>query len=160
VTVLATGPVHEAYAKPTTAAPQPGIIVPKQPPPPVPEVPPDVKPQGQNVQWIPGYWGWDPDRTDFIWISGFWRDIPPGERWVPGYWTQAETGWQWVCGFWAPAGQPDIPYLPQPPASLDNGPNTPAPDDNSLYVPGNWLYQNANWVWSPGYWCAAQPGWA
>src|SRR5260370_19981134 len=70
VTVQARGPIHEAYAQPTDTAPQAGPIIPKQPPDPVVEQPPDEKPQGDNVIWIPGYWTWDSDRSDFTWVSG------------------------------------------------------------------------------------------
>src|SRR5947209_3371743 len=56
-TVLASGPVHEAYAQPDKQNPEPTPVVPKKPPPPIREEPPDQKPQGDNVQWIPGYWG-------------------------------------------------------------------------------------------------------
>src|SRR5947199_7496358 len=77
VEVLARGPVHEAYAT-TVEFPTPSPVVPKVPPAPIEELPPDQKPDGDNVQWIPGYWSWDEERTDFIWISGFWRQPPPG----------------------------------------------------------------------------------
>jgi hypothetical protein len=159
VQVQTRGPVHEAFAEPTEVKPQPGPIVPKKPPDPIPEQPPDQKPEGENVSWIPGYWSWDADQQDFLWVSGFWRVAPPDRRWVPGYWTEAEGGWQWVPGFWAPASQEDVQYLPAPPASVDNGPSTPAPDDDSFYVPGNWAYRDTGYVWSPGYWSVARPGW-
>ena len=44
------------------------------------EVPPEYKPEGENVQWIPGYWAWDVAQSDFIWVSGLWRDVPPGRH--------------------------------------------------------------------------------
>ena len=53
VQVLTRGPVHEAFALPVVHDPRPGLTVPKQPPAPVEEMPPDQKPAGQNVQWIP-----------------------------------------------------------------------------------------------------------
>ncbi len=37
---------------------------------------PDQKPEGTNVQWIPGYWSWDDERKDYLWVSGFKRDVP------------------------------------------------------------------------------------
>src|SRR5437016_4275168 len=87
VEVLARGPVHEAYAGPVdTSRPQATPVVPKQPPAPLDEMPPDQKPAGEGVQWIPGYWGWDDERSDFIWVSGFWRVAPPGRQWMPGHW--------------------------------------------------------------------------
>src|SRR5437016_3452747 len=72
VEVLARGPVHEAFAQPYAADPAPTPVVPKAPPAPVPELPPNNKPDGANVEWIPGYWSWDGDRADFIWVSGTW----------------------------------------------------------------------------------------
>ena len=31
---------------------------------------PEVKPEGENVEWIPGYWAWDDAEERYIWISG------------------------------------------------------------------------------------------
>src|SRR5437764_1416829 len=73
VEVLARGPVHEAYAEPVNRDPKPGPVIAKQPPEPIEEVPPEEKPEGDSVQWIPGYWAWDDDQNDFLWVSGFWR---------------------------------------------------------------------------------------
>src|SRR3954466_104781 len=86
--VLARGPIHEAFASPVVFNPTPGVVVPKPPPSTViEELPPEQRPQGANVEWIPGYWAWDDERSDYIWVSGIWRDIPPGRQWVPGYWS-------------------------------------------------------------------------
>ena len=46
VEVMTRGPVHEAYAVPVSAGQTAGVIVPKQPPAPIEEVPPDMKPEG------------------------------------------------------------------------------------------------------------------
>ena len=102
--MLARGPVHEAYALPADQQAGPGPVAPRQPPEPIEELPPDQKPEGDNVQWIPGYWQWDEEIKDFIWVSGFWRTPPPGRVWVPGGWRQGGDVWQWVGGFWAPLG--------------------------------------------------------
>ena len=59
--VLTQGPVHEAFAAPVVHDAKAGPIVPKAPPDPIQEMPPDQKPSGQNIQWIPGYWAWDVD---------------------------------------------------------------------------------------------------
>ena len=113
VEVLTRGPVHEAYAVPLSAGQTTGMIVPKQPAAPIEEVPPDMKPEGSNSVWIPGYWGWDDDRRDFLWVSGVWRAPPPGYRWMPGYW-QSEVARAGIpVGFRlldaCPAGRSDIP---------------------------------------------------
>src|SRR5262245_7830562 len=73
VEIQARGEIHEAFAQPSIARQRPSPIVRKQPPEPVNELPPDQKPEGDNVQWIPGYWAWDEDRSDFLWVSGTWR---------------------------------------------------------------------------------------
>src|SRR5262245_38977465 len=164
--VLARGPVHEAYAS-TFETPSATPIVPQDPPELIEELPPDEKPAGDNVQWMPGYWHWDEERSDFIWISGFWRAPPPHRAWVPGSWRQAQGGWQWVAGFWQDTTpvqqaeavtQPEIEYLPTPPASIEAGPAIPAPSETHIYVPGCWLWRG-HYVWRPGFWIAHRPGW-
>lgn len=156
--VLTRGPVHEAFAEPVTFDPQPGIVVPKEPPPAIEEVPPGEKPAG-DVIWIPGYWGWDDERKDFIWVSGIWRQAPPGLRWVPGYWRKADNGNQWVSGFWSKEGEQSVQYLSQPPTSLEVGPSTESPSPDHFWVPGSWVWYETRYVWRPGYWSLAQPGW-
>src|SRR5439155_7565867 len=136
VEVLTRGPVHEAYANAVSTQPMPGLIAPKPPPEPIEELPPDQKPAGDNVQWMPGYWSWDDDKQDYLWVSGFWRVPPPNRNWVPGSWRTVNGQWQWTGGFWAEAAQPEITYLPQPPAPVpDAGPSTPAPGPDYLYAP-------------------------
>ena len=71
--VQTRGPVHEAFAEIVTFDAQAGVVVNKAPPEPIEELPPDEKPEGENVTWIPGYWAWDDERTDFLWVSGTWR---------------------------------------------------------------------------------------
>src|SRR5262249_3588812 len=117
VEVLARGPVHEAFATPTTD-PAPTKTVLKAPPTALDALPPDEKPEG--AIWIAGYWAWDDERSDFLWVSGTWRTPPPGERWVAGYWRADGQQWHWVPGFWTAAqeqlvNQP-VTYLPEPPA--------------------------------------------
>src|SRR5260370_9102181 len=92
VTVQARGPVHEAYAQPTETAPQAGPNIPKQPPQPIVEHPPDERPKDDNVIWILGHGTWDSDRADFTWVSGFWRLPPPERKRAPGHWPNEETG--------------------------------------------------------------------
>src|SRR5262249_29046772 len=74
VEVLARGPVHEAFAEPTEPRPQASPIVTKPPPEPVQEIPPEERPEGDDVEWIPGYWAYDDESQDYLWVSGFWRE--------------------------------------------------------------------------------------
>jgi len=103
VQVLTRGPVHEAFAGIVTFNPEAGVEVLKAPPESIEEVPPDERPEGANVTWIPGYWAWDDERNDFLWVSGVWRALPPGRQWVAGYWAQSRQGYQWTSGYWADA---------------------------------------------------------
>lgn len=159
VQVLARGPVHEAFAETVTFNPEPGIVVPRAPRPIIEEMPPDQRPQGINVTWIPGYWAWDDERSDFLWISGTWRDIPPGRQWVPGYWGQSGQGHQWTSGFWADAVSNETEYLPEPPESVEIGPSTVAPAVNQDWMPGTWVWQQNRYFWRPGYWAAGRADW-
>ena len=159
--VLSRGPIHEAFASPIAFNPTPGPVVPKAPPQTlIEEQPPDQKPVGADVEWIPGYWGWDDERDDFLWISGVWRDIPPGRQWVPGYWSPADGGFCWTPGFWgAAAANGQFYYLPAPPPTQESGPNSPQPGEDFAWAPGTWLWQTDRYVWRPGYWFQTQPDW-
>jgi hypothetical protein len=156
--VLTSGPIHEAYAEPLASATI-DLVVPAQPPEPIDEMPPDAKPAGDDVEWIGGYWAWDDDRNDFIWVSGVWRNIPPGMRWVPGYWAQVTGGWQWTPGFWAEAGVDQVTYYPPPPETLEEGPNSDPPSANHFWVPGTWVYVENDYRWRPGFWSQGYDNW-
>jgi hypothetical protein len=159
MTILTRGPVHEAFAEPVNQDAEKGLVVPKAPPAPIEELPPDEKPEGDNVVWIPGYWSWDLDKNDYLWISGVWRIPPPEMSWMPGYWTEVEGGFQWVPGFWASQEQEQMEYLPPPPESVEEGPASPAPAPDYVWSPGIWVWYGGHYVWRPGYWLAAPADW-
>jgi hypothetical protein len=173
--VLARGPVHEAFATPTTE-PVPTQPVDKPPPKPIQEMPPAEKPEG-DVIWIPGYWAWDEERKDYLWVSGTWRTPPPDKHWVAGYWKEDEGKWRWVPGFWTTKtaqsdGNHQLTYMPAPPAPPNTAPPGQPPNPDSFYVPGSYVwhdagyvvvngsqvYQQAGYVWTAGYWAHVQPG--
>ncbi len=157
--VITRGPIHEAFAEPVNSGAVTSLVVPKRPPQPIREEPADSRPADDNAVWNSGYWGWDDDRSDFIWVSGIWRVPPPGHRWIPGYWTQVSGGFEWVPGFWWPAAREEIVYYPQPPESQDQGPTGDPPSPDSFWIPGCWQWSDAGYVWQPGQWADAQPGW-
>jgi hypothetical protein len=142
VEVLARGPVHEAFAQVVDVNCVPPPVVAKQPPNLVEELPPDQRPEGENVQWIPGYWAWDEDQADYLWVSGIWRVPPPDRQWVPGHWQQMQGGWQWVSGLWLPLEQTELRIVPPPPPAPDPQSTPPPPDATSTYVPGIWVFQS------------------
>ena len=184
---LARGPVHEAYAQPIDYQPQPGPVVAKKPPEPLDELPPSQKPDGDDVQWLPGYWDSDEEGKDYLWVSGLWRETPPEHHWVPGAWQEVEDGWQWSPGFWASDKSQKIEYVPYPPpppteadADASAAPSTPADegwtdtprsmlafaeDDKpaakrtDIRVPGSWLWRDERWVWRPPFGLTPRPGW-
>ena len=147
---LTRGPIHEAFAEQVSLEPQPGIVVPIEPPRPINELPPENRPADPNAQWIGGYWAYsdavDEAESDFIWISGVWRVPPPRHDWVPGYWAKADKGFQWIGGFWTPVERDEVTYLPEPPATLEEGPTSLAPSDGHYWIPGCWYYQSVNYV--------------
>lgn len=157
--LLTRGPIHEAFAGTIVFDPEPGIVTPNAPPDPVEEIAPDQRPEGANVSWIPGYWGWDDERGDFVWVSGIWRALPPGRQWVPGYWAKAQQGYQWTSGYWADATASEIDYLPEPPASIETGPNIAAPSADDTWLPGSWVWQQNRYGWRPGYWTKGNQDW-
>ena len=159
VEVLTRGPVHEAFAETVTFDPEPGIVTPKAPPAAIEELPPEQRPEGANVAWIPGYWAWDDERADFLWVSGIWRALPPGRQWVPGYWGRAGAGAQWTSGYWADGNANDVEYLPEPPATVEAGPNVPAASADQIWLPGCWVWQQNRYAWRPGYWAKGHSDW-
>jgi hypothetical protein len=159
VQVLTRGPVHEAFAETVTYDPEPGVVTLKAPPPAIEEVPPEHRPEGAHVAWIPGYWGWDDERNDYLWVSGIWRSVPPGRQWVPGYWGKTAQGYQWTSGYWAGAKASEVEYLPEPPATVEVGPNIAAPSADETWLPGCWVWQHGRYAWRPGYWAPVQQNW-
>ena len=157
--VLTRGPVHEAFAGMVTFNPEPGIVVTKAPPDIIEEVPPAERPEGGNVTWIPGYWAWDDERSDFLWVSGIWRDLPPGREWLAGYWGQTSQGYQWISGYWADTAAQETTYLPPPPATLEAGPNIAAPSVDYDWTPGCWVWYSGRYAWRAGYWAQGRADW-
>jgi hypothetical protein len=105
-------PRHEVFAPFPAALSSHVFSVLHPPPSPLPELPPEAKPEGDDVVWVPGYWAWDANRDDWVWVNGVWVHAPRGRRWMPGYWSVAADGWHWIHGFWAidppppPSAQP------------------------------------------------------
>lgn len=165
VEALTRGPLHEAFAQPIAMGDEDQLVIAQRPPNPIEEIPPEEKPEGDSVVWIAGYWQWDNELSDFIWVSGCWRAVPPGTAWVPGYWRQTNQGFEWVAGFWKNADTRRIVYQAPPPETLERGPTTHAPGDDWIWVPGCWVWQSSffwqpgRYAWRPGFWLTARPDW-
>jgi hypothetical protein len=157
--VLTRGPVHEAFAEPVDLQNQQGLVAPTEPPANIVENPPADKPAGGQFVWVPGYWAWDSERNDYIWVSGCWRAAPPNMYWVPGYWAKVTQGWQWIAGFWTPVDGHQIEYLPAPPAIDDVQPPDVSPYPDQIWVPPCWFWSQGRYISRHGYWLAAQADW-
>ncbi|RYD48128.1 MAG: hypothetical protein EOP83_26975, partial [Verrucomicrobiaceae bacterium] len=158
--VLTRGPVHEAFATAVTFDPEPGLTISAKPPELIDELPPEQQLEGDNVAWIPGYWAWDEEREDFLWISGIWRNLPPDRQWVPGYWDDlGDSRYQWISGYWADATESEVSYLPEPPKALESRPNVDAPSSSDTWIPGNWVWSESRYRWRPGYWEPLRENW-
>lgn len=154
--VLTRGPIHEAYATQYHPNSAPGATVDREPPAPIDEVPPPAKPSGEGVVWIPGYWAWDAPASDFLWVSGVYRNAPPNQRWTPGYWAKVADGYRWMSGFWIAAATTSLNYYSPPPQSLERGPSSPAPGADYFWAPGSYVPQGEKYAWQPGYWVPYQ----
>jgi WXXGXW repeat (2 copies) len=161
IEVLAKGPVHESFAEIVLFDPTAGIVISQSPPEPIQEIPATEKPDDPSALWIPGYWGWDVDRKDFVWVSGVWRIPPPGRTWVPGGWTTVEGGYQWFSGYWSGAESQGAQPLPPPPNSLEVGPSSPSPGPQYEWTPGywEWIFEQQTYVWHPGCWRLDEDNW-
>ena len=158
--VLNEGPIHEAFAQPVDLDPQAGIIAPNEPPADIKEDPALDKPKGSDSVWIPGYWAWEAERKDYVWVSGCWRIPPANMSWIPGYWNRVTQGWQWIPGFWIPtsrAGQ--IEYLPKPPEIVDVGPPADVTISDQIWVPPCYYWQDNRYILRSGYWLVPHDDW-
>ena len=53
--------------------------------------------------FVPGYWFWDQNAGDYVWIPGTWVSPPqPGVLWTPGYWGYQGGAYLWHGGYWGP----------------------------------------------------------
>ena len=85
--------------------------------------------------------------------------LPPGRQWVPGYWGQSQQGLNGLPGT-GPMQRPrEIEYLPEPPATVEAGPNIAAPSADDTWLPGCWVWQQNRYAWRPGYWTKGNQDW-
>ena len=156
------GVIHEAYAQVAQGAPpNDNLLIPREPPEPLAEDPPDTRPEGDSVTWISGYWHFDDTRDDFIWVSGFWRQVPPGQTWIAGRFFRQNNSsrWRWQAGYWQSANAANVVVPEMPPVVAEAGPPIPAPAVNMFWSPGCQTWRGNRWVWRAGCWMGHRPGW-
>lgn len=152
------GPVHEAFVTPISA----NLLldaVDFQPPEPINErIPRQLDIQSE---WIAGYWKWDLNANDFIWVSGVWRRPPPGHQWISGFWKQYEGEWMRVPGYWSRYSEQHTDYIHVPPPDPLDENMAPPSSSNYFWVPGHWYYMfdEHEYHWVPGNWEELDPHW-
>ena len=156
---LARGPMHESFAEQVNLDIKSFPVIAKQPPEPINEIPPEAKPDDDEVIWISGYWAWEDEREEFLWVSGLWRKPPPGRHWLAGQWAEVEGGWQWLPGAWIDQEVTERELRPLPPDSLEEGPTSESPSASHFWVPGCWVWRVNKYRWHPGYWAHAHENW-
>ena len=72
--------MHESFAEQVNLDIKSFPVIAKQPPEPINEIPPEAKPDDDEVIWISGYWAWEDEREEFLWVSGLWRKPQPGTQ--------------------------------------------------------------------------------
>ncbi len=127
---------------------------------------------GNNVQWIDGYWAWIKESQKFVWVSGLYRDIPPGREWVSGGWSESDAGYRWTSGYWAEADISVAVSPVAPPPSRQSAPQSTPPDKDSFWIAGQWLIERpdniaadpkipsqAGYQWQSGFWSKRSKEW-
>ena len=54
-----------------------------------------------NLMWMPGYWAYDQDQSDYYWVPGAWVQAPyDGALWTPPYWGWYGGHYRFHRGYW------------------------------------------------------------
>lgn len=152
------GPVHEAYFTPITDSVVYQAIGQTPPDPILERIPTQT---AADTVWIPGYWDWDIELQDFIWISGIWRKPPPNHQWISGSWKKSDQGWVRLPGFWSAKPSEELTAIPiAPPASLEENTGT-SPGTDYFWSPGFWSYNSGTkkYTWMSGSWIPFDEEW-
>jgi hypothetical protein len=71
-------------------------------PPPIPVYEQPLCPE-DGYLWVPGYWAYDYDISDYYWVPGTWVMAPEvGFLWTPGYWGWEGGRYRFWDGYWGP----------------------------------------------------------
>ena len=111
------------------------------------------------MAWIPGYWGWDDDRSDFLWVSGIWRNLPPGRQWMPGYWAQSDKALSGRQATGPMRKRTKFSICPSHPRRSRRARTLPRHRPTTLGSPAAWVWQENRYAWRPGSWVAGQQDW-
>ena len=110
----------------------------------------------ENAVWVPGYWLWNTDKSDYDWVSGTWRRAIPGMTWNSGHWVKLADGYEWSPGFWTNGSgtttTTQMVVVREAPPALKEETRSASPGPGVVWIPGNWAYEDKTFVWTPGRW--------
>jgi len=149
-------PIHEAFVMPVRDALPPLVIARAPPSSQQEQIPPQPI---SDAIWISGYWSWNENNGDFVWVCGVWRRPPADHQWIPGNWVQYQGAWTRESGFWSATPLENLVYIAKaPPASIAD--TIPAsPGNNYFWIRGYWDYAQNNYQWLSGKWELSNPDW-
>ena len=159
VQVLTRGPVHEAFAETVTFDPEPGVVVPKAPPAAIEEFPPGSDRQGPTSRGFPAIGAGTTIGTIFCGSAAFGATCRPAASGCPATGASPGKASSGLPGTGPMPRRARWTYLPEPPASVESGPNVAARSADNTWLPGCWIWQQNRYAWRPGFWAAAQPDW-
>lgn len=145
------GPVHEAYVTPVSAELLLDAVE-FEPPEPLNERIP--KQLDIQAEWISGYWKWDLNANDFVWVSGVWRRPPPGHQWIAGFWKKYDQEWVRIPGYWSRIPEQNVDFISMPPPDSIDENMAPPPSSNYFWVGGHWyfMFDKHEYHWVSGHW--------
>jgi hypothetical protein len=138
------------------------------PPPPRAEVRPKAPP-GDDLAWVPGYWSFDDELADFVWISGTYV-VRPKRPVVVAAAPVASPPVASPPVASPPVASPPVaspPVVVEPARELDAAiaaapapkveavappPPAVAAQPNAVWVAGHWVLVGRTWRWTPGAW--------
>ena len=138
------GPVHEAFVQRNEGKPEIGVAIGKQPPPPLPERPPEQHPTTRTWSGFPAIGHGTPTATILCGSAARFAIRLRDAAGCPAIGQILPRAGIGRRGSGPRKINAHLRYTPEPPAPLEDGPTTPPPDDNSTYIPGYWFYNEAD----------------
>ena len=122
------------------------------------EVPPEQRPVGANVAWIPGYWAWDDERNDYLGSAHLVRraaGVRMGARRLGR--SHARLSMDFRLLGRRQGGRGGI--LARAAGDRRGGSQHCGDFADHTWLPGCWVWRNGRYAWRPGFWATVQPNW-
>lgn len=107
---------------------------------------------GDNAVWVPGYWRWDVNASEYTWVSGLWRRAIPSQTWNNGKWVEKDGGYVWQNGYWGSETAAKRIFVTEAPPAPKEELRGTASKPGDVWIPGAWQFDGAKYNWVPGAW--------